>query len=165
MSLPEPAQRSVLFVCTANICRSPTAEAVFRHKATQAGISQHLIIDSAGTHEFKIGQAPAAQSQTAAAHRGYDIKDLRARLVTLEDIETFDFVVAMDRNNITQLHQLAPGLWQKPKLLGSYSRVYKNQEIADPYGREETRYEMVLDMIESGTEGLLQAIMKEIAAR
>ena len=150
---------AVLFVCTANICRSPTAEAMFRRKAEQAGIAQQLRIDSAATHDYKVGEAPDGRSQTAAAKRGYDLSALRARQITRADLEQFDFISAMDMKNLTVLHRLGePDLWQKPKLMMSYSRLYKAKEISDPYGGPSEGFELTLDMLESATDGLLVAV-------
>ncbi|HXU93253.1 MAG TPA: low molecular weight protein-tyrosine-phosphatase [Gallionella sp.] len=156
----------VLFVCTANICRSPTAEAVFRHKATQSGLIERLRIDSAGTHDYRVGAAPDLRAQSVAGRRGYEMSGLRARQVTRADLERFDYVLAMDMKNMTALHRLGePDLWQKPRLLMSYSRLYKVAEIADPYGAGEDRFELVLDMIESAADGLLAAIRMELQQR
>lgn len=154
----------VLFVCTANICRSPTAEAVFRHKATRAGLAEGLLIDSAGTHDYRLGESPDARAQLVAERRGYEMSGLRARQITRADLERFDYVLAMDMQNMSALHRLGePDLWQKPKLLMPYSQLYKAKEITDPYMADEDRFELVLDMIESATEGLLRAVRKELS--
>ncbi len=153
----------VLFVCTANICRSPTAEAVFRRKAAQAGLADRLVIDSAGTHDYHLGASPDQRAQAVARKRGYEMSEVRARLVSRDDLASFDYILAMDMKNMTALHRLGePDLWQKPKLLMSYSRLYKAKEIADPYGASEERFELALDMIESATEGLLAVIRTEL---
>jgi len=155
---------AVLFVCTANICRSPTAEAMFRSKAEKAGILDRLHIDSAATHDYKIGQAPDARSQEVARKRGYDMSDLRARLVSRADLEQFDFIAAMDMKNLTVLHRLGePDLWQKPKLMMSYSRTYKAKEVPDPYGGPAEGFDLALDMLESATDGLLVAVQSALA--
>ena len=156
---------AVLFVRTANICRSPTAEAVFRHKAERAGILQHLAIDSAATHEYKIGDAPDPRSQAAALKRGYDLSALRARLLGRYDLEEFDFVIGMDLKNLTVLHRLGePDLWQKPTLMMSYSRLYQVKEIPDPYNGGAEGFELTLDMLESATDGLLLVVQDRLAA-
>ncbi len=156
----------VLFVCTANICRSPMAEAVFRHKATLAGLGERLLIDSAGTHDYRVGEAPDPRAQQAAGRRGYEISGLRARQIARADLERFDHVLAMDMKNMSALHRLGePDLWQKPQLLLSYSRIYKEREIADPYGANEEHFELALDMIESATDGLLAAVRAELQRR
>lgn len=156
----------VLFVCTANICRSPIAEAVFRQKATEAGLAGQLHIDSAGTHDYKIGLPPDPCAQLVASQRGYDISSLRARQIERADLERFDYVLAMDMKNMTALHRLGePDLWQKPKLLMSYSRFYKEKEIPDPYGANEDRFELVLGMIESAADALLAEIRAQLQRR
>lgn len=160
------AKIGVLFVCTANICRSPMAEAVFRHKANRTGLLGYLLIDSAATHDWRVGEAPDPNAQQVAGRRGYALSELRARQVSRADLERFDHVLAMDMKNMTALHRLGePDLWQKPKMLMSYSRLYSEREIADPYGGDEARFELALDMIESATEGLLAAIRAELQAR
>ena len=153
----------VLFVCTANICRSPMAEAVFRHKAGQAGLSEQLLIDSAATHDYRIGEAPDPLAQRVAGLRGYAMSELRARQIERADLERYDYVLAMDMKNMSALHRLGePDLWQKPKLLMSYSRLYQTKEIADPYGSDEDRFELVLDMIESAADGLLAVVRTQL---
>src|ERR1035437_10049429 len=99
---------SVLFVCMGNICRSPTAEAVFRHYVDIAGLSESILIDSAGTHDYHIGHAPDLRSQHAAQQRGYDMSSLRGRQVESADFERFDYVLAMDQANLAILQYLAP---------------------------------------------------------
>jgi protein-tyrosine phosphatase len=153
----------VLFVCTANICRSPTAEAMFRRKALVAGLAEYLHIDSAATHAYKIGEVPDARAQNAAVSRGYDLSALRARQISRADLELFDFVSVMDMKNLTVLHRLGePDLWQKPRLMMSYSRLYQAKEIPDPYGGSSEGFELVLDMLESATDGLLLAIQAKL---
>jgi len=153
----------VLFVCTANICRSPTAEAMFRSKATKAGIVDQLQIDSAGTHEYFIGNEPDSSAQVAAKKRGYDLSSLRARKVNRADLESFQYVLAMDMNNLTVLHRLGePDLWQKPQLMMSYSRLYKVKEVPDPYGGGADGFELVLDMLESATDGLIASVKQTL---
>ncbi|MGE5490046.1 MAG: low molecular weight protein-tyrosine-phosphatase [Actinomycetota bacterium] len=153
----------VLFVCTANICRSPLAEAVFRSKAARAGLDDSLLIASAATHDFRIGEPADARARRVGERRGYDLPLRQARRITRADLERFDYVLGMDMANMTALHRLGePDLWQKPKLLLSYSRLYREREIADPYAADEERFELVLDMIESATDGLLAAIRGEL---
>jgi protein-tyrosine phosphatase len=150
---------NILFVCTANICRSPTAEAVFTQKAERAGLLALLNIDSAGTHDYYLGAEPDARAQAVAQNRGYLMSHLRARQLSRTDLENFDYVIAMDMKNMSVLHRLGePDLWQKPTLLMSYSRLYKEREILDPFGGDEERFELVLDMIESAVDGLIAHI-------
>lgn len=154
---------NVLFVCTANICRSPTAEVMFRDKASKAGIAGHLLIDSAGTHDFHVGEPPDPDAQKAALKRGYDLSALRARKVGRADLESFQYILAMDMGNMTVLHRLGePDMWQKPQLMMPYSRLYKVKEVPDPYGGEEESFELVLDMLDSATDGLLAVVQQAL---
>jgi protein-tyrosine phosphatase len=156
----------VLFICMGNICRSPTAEAVFRSKAVQAGIAPFLLIDSAGTHDYHVGAAPDSSAQLEAKKRGYDLSVLRARQVSRYDLEKFDFILAMDINNLSVLHHLGESdLWQKPKLMMSYSNLYKDKEVPDPYRGGTERFNLVLDMLESATDGLLRVVQQELKQR
>lgn len=153
----------VLFVCTANICRSPTAAAVFGAKAQRAGLVERLLVDSAGTHDFYLGSAPDPRAQLAASKRGYDMSASRARQVTRADLEKFDYILAMDIKNMTALHRLGePDLWRKPRLLMSFSRLYTDKQVADPYAGDERDFERVLDMIESAADGLLMKIKADL---
>lgn len=156
----------VLFVCTANICRSPTAEAMFRVKASKAGIAEQLDIDSAGTHGYFVDAAPDVRAQLAASKRGYDLSALRTRKVVRSDLRNFDHILAMDMSNLTALHNLGDGeLWKKPKLMMSYSRLYKAKNVPDPFGGNDEDFELVLDMLDSATDGLLKAVVQELGSK
>lgn len=160
---PSQKKRGVLFVCMANICRSPTAEAMFRVKAEKAGIAGQLLIDSAGTHDYRLGSPPDNRAQTAALRRGYDLSTIRARQVGRQDLLSNQYILAMDMNNLSALHRLGePDLWQKPKLMMSYSRRYQVREVPDPFSGGDEGFELVLDMLESATEGLLSVIKKDL---
>src|SRR5512146_2812218 len=111
---------SVLFICMGNICRSPTAEAVFRHYVENAGMSEHILIDSAGTHDYHIGEPPDARTRRAAQQRGYDMSALRGRQVGAEDFDRFDYVLAMDRANLAILERLAQQGGGDPHLFLEY---------------------------------------------
>ncbi|MDD4928463.1 MAG: low molecular weight phosphotyrosine protein phosphatase [Gallionella sp.] len=150
---------SVLLVCMGNICRSPTAEAVFRHYVERAGLSDSILIDSAGTHDYHIGHAPDSRSQQAAGQRGYDMSGLRARQVESSDFERFDYVLAMDQANLAILQRLAPrGCKKTPGLFLDFSRHYREREVPDPYYGGAQGFETVLDMVEDAAQGLLQHI-------
>ena len=112
----------VLFVCLGNICRSPTAEGVFRHYVEQAGLSEQVTIDSAGTSDWHIGKTPDPRTIAAAAQRGYDVSTLRGRQATAEDFNEFDLILAMDNSNLTNLQAIQPA--QSKAELALY---YKNR--------------------------------------
>jgi len=148
---------SVLFVCMGNICRSPTAEAVFRHYVDNAGLSESILIDSAGTHDYHIGHQPDLRSQHAAQQRGYDMSRLRGRQVESLDFERFDYVLAMDRANLAILQYLAPrGCKKQVGLFLDYAHHHNEREVPDPYYGGEQGFECVLDMVEDAAQGLLQ---------
>lgn len=150
---------SVLFVCMGNICRSPTAEAVFRYYVENAGLSKFIQIDSAGTHDYHIGHQPDRRSQHAAAQRGYDMSRLRGRQVAVEDFEQFDYVLAMDKANLAILQYLAPrGCKSRLGLFLEYARYQSQREVPDPYYGGDQGFELVLDMVEDAAQGLLQHI-------
>jgi protein-tyrosine phosphatase len=149
----------VLFVCMGNICRSPTAEGVFRDKAKLAGLHKNIQIDSAGTHDYHVGKPPDARAQEAAKKRGYDLSDLRGRQVCPADFETFDFVLAMDRDNLTLLQQQCPAhLQHKVRRLLAFSKRYPNLDVPDPYYGGSSGFDRVLDMVEDAADGLLEEI-------
>ncbi len=150
---------SVLFVCMGNICRSPTAEGVFRHHVQQAGLGDQITIASAGTHGYHIGVAPDPRSQAAAAKRKYDLSAQRARLVNAKDIEQFDYVLAMDRENLEGLQRMAASAQRdKPRLFLEYAHSNDVLEVPDPYCGEGDGFEVVLDLIEDASRGLLADI-------
>ncbi len=145
-----------------NICRSPTAEAVFRQYVERAGLSDLIAIDSAGTHDYHIGDAPDLRTQRAALQRGYDMSDLRGRQVEQTDIKRFDYVLAMDHANLAILQRLVPATGTTtPKLFLDYARHHAEREVPDPYYGGTGGFERVLDMVEDAAEGLLQHIRKQ----
>lgn len=152
---------SVLFVCMGNICRSPTAEGVFRrlHRELAPGLELH--IDSAGTHAYHIGEPPDARSQAAALARGVDISSHRGRQVQVEDFHHFDYVLAMDAANLRRLQALRPPhVRAELKLLLEYAPDVKHQEVPDPYYGGTGGFEEVLDLVEQGGRGLLAEILR-----
>ena len=149
----------VLFVCMGNICRSPTAEAVFRHYVENAGLSGQISIDSAGTHDYHIGDQPDTRTQRAAQQRGYDMSGLRGRQVTEEDFHRFDYVLAMDHANLAILRHLAPpDSDAHAGLFLEYAQYHAEREVPDPYYGGAEGFERVLDMVEDAAQGLLQHI-------
>jgi len=150
---------SVLFVCTGNICRSPTAEGVFRKLAADAGWGGRLAADSAGTHGYHLGEAPDPRSQAAAAKRGYDLSDLRARKIERADFEHFDLILAMDHDHHAILSRMAPvSVSHKLRLMMSYARRFSESEVPDPYYGGSQEFERVLDLLEDAAQGLLSSL-------
>jgi len=146
----------VLFVCLGNICRSPTAEGVFRHVVERAGLLDRIEIDSAGTHAYHIGDPPDARSQEAARRRGIELGGLRGRKATSEDIERFDYILAMDEENLANLRAICPvGLDEKVRLFLEFAPNRPEREVPDPYFGGESGFERVLDMIDEASHGLL----------
>ncbi len=158
--------RSVLFVCTANICRSPMAEGVLRHMLAPAGMAKGLEIDSAGTHDYHVGEPPFPAAVSIAKHRGYQISHLVARRVSPDDFDRFDAILAMDRANVATLKSTAPTRCkQKIELLLAYGDKFYNKEVPDPYGKAAKDYQLVLDMIEDGCRGLTSLITSSAARK
>ena len=152
---------SVIFICMGNICRSPTAEAVFRARVEETGLAQHILIDSAGTHDYHVGDPPDMRAQRAALQRGYDMSALRGRQVELSDFTRFDYVLAMDRDNLAILQRLRPN--NAAGHLGlflEFAGRHSQREVPDPYYGGADGFERVLDMVEDAAEGLLQHIRK-----
>lgn len=149
----------VLFCCMGNICRSPTAEAVFRHYVEKAGLSGSIQIDSAGTHDYHIGDAPDARTQRAAQQRGYDMSNLRGRQVDAGDFSRFDYVLAMDEANLSILQRLRPRESQSHLgLFLEFAGSHIEREVPDPYYGGAEGFERVLDMVEDAAAGLLRHI-------
>ena len=153
---------SVIFVCMGNICRSPTAEAVFRKHVEDANLAGKIMIDSAGTIDFHTGKAPDLRSQRVAQRRGYDMANLRARQVEEGDFYRFDYVLAMDNENLAILQRLAPlDSDTKAQLFLEYARHRTEREVPDPYYGGSDGFERVLDMVEDAAAGLLQHIRQK----
>ena len=147
-----------------NICRSPTAEAVFRHLVQAAGFEKEIHIDSAGTHDFHPGDPPDERAQRAAARRGYETNGLRARQVSEKDFEEFHYILAMDRANLAILQRECPSEYShKLGLLMQYSKRFSTgiQEVPDPYFGGRQGFEHVLNLVEEAGQGLLNRIQNE----
>jgi protein-tyrosine phosphatase len=152
---------SVLFCCMGNICRSPTAEAVFRSRVDEAGLAQQILIDSVGTHDYHIGNPPDLRTQRAARQRGYDMSGLRGRQVEVADFTRFDYVLAMDNANMAILQRLCPQPQRdRLGLFLEYAGSHREREVPDPYYGGEDGFERVLDMVEDAAAGLLMHIKK-----
>jgi low molecular weight protein-tyrosine phosphatase len=149
---------AVLFVCMGNICRSPTAEGVLRALHLKMVPELKLRIDSAGTHAYyHLGEAPDRRSQQAAQQRGYDISGHRSRMVTPHDFNEFDYVLAMDRENLRHLQKMQPASSRaRLGLLLDYSQSAKSSSVPDPYNCGPESFDRVLDLVEQGVLGLLR---------
>jgi len=144
---------SVLFVCLGNICRSPTAEAVFSKRAHLAGQAVH--VDGAGTIDWHQGDPPDRRAISEAAMRGYDLSGLRARKIQIEDFHHFDFILAMDRQNLADLEQIRPDDGTRPRLFLDYAPAQSEREVPDPYYGGDDGFARVLYLIEQASDGLL----------
>ena len=152
----------VLFVCMGNICRSPTAEGVFRQHIEQAGLHDRILVDSAGTHSYHVGSEPDERAQAAAQARGIDLSRLTARKVHPDDFEEFDYVLAMDRDNLIDLRASCPQRQtNKVSLFLDYATKFRKKDVPDPYYGGEKGFEYVLDLVEDAAAGLLSRIVKE----
>jgi len=157
-------RHGVLFVCTGNICRSPTAEGVFLHMARSRGVLDLLRIDSAGTHDYHVGEPPDPRSVAHAARRGYDLSPLRARQVTAADFREFDRILAMDRGHLRQLKASAPaGSPARVNMFLDHSASWRGLDVPDPYYGGSRGFEEVLDMVEDASARLLEEILAELA--
>ncbi len=148
----------MLFVCMGNICRSPTAEGVFRHFVQKAGLADRIKIDSAGTHAYHTNEPADRRASAAAERRGYSLADIRARRIQDEDFENFDYIVAMDRlNHITLVDRAEAEYHDKIKLFLDFSSADED-EVPDPYYGGATGFERVLDLVEDASRGLLETL-------
>ena len=152
---------SVLFVCMGNICRSPTVHGVFRSLVEREGLGQEILVDSAGTHAYHVGNPPDRRSQSAAQRRGIDLSDLRARQVEADDFHKFDFIVAMDQDNYISLSSICPdGMHDRLHMLMDFTSQMLTREVPDPYYGGAAGFERVLDLVEAAAEGLLAEIRR-----
>ena len=153
--------RSVLFVCLGNICRSPTAEGVFRHQLGIEAPGLAIEVDSAGTADYHIGEPPDLRSQRAAARRGIDIGGLRARQVVPADFARFDLILAMDRSNLRELEAMRPqNSHARLQLFLEYAPDLRRLEVPDPYYLDASVFEEVLDLSAAASRGLLADLQK-----
>lgn len=154
---------SILFVCMGNICRSPTAEGVFRKVVTEAGLDHLIEIESAGTHAYHANDPPDRRAQAAAERRGFSLADIRARRVESEDFERFDYIFAMDRDNLAMLRSAAgeqPGA--EIHLFLEFATEGREAEVPDPYYGGAAGFERVLDLVEDASARLLERLRHRI---
>jgi len=149
----------VLLVCLGNICRSPTAEAVFRSQIEKASLNDKVEIVSCGTAGYHVGEPSDSRSQAAAKERGYDMSALRGRQVQNDDFEYFDFILAMDESNLLELRQRCPKQYvEKLGLFLSYANNCQETEVPDPYYGGQQGFFHVLDLVEDASQGLVDVI-------
>ena len=147
----------VLFICMGNICRSPMAEGVFKAMVKQAGLEDVVKVDSAGTHAFHIGESPDKRAIAAAAKRGYDVSEQRARRIRDRDFEDYDYILAMDWENLALLQQQAPKSAQhKLQLFMRFATEHESATIPDPYYGGPQGFETALDYIVDASTGLME---------
>ncbi len=151
----------ILFVCMGNICRSPTAEGVTSKLLINNGLESIIKVDSAGTHDYHVGEPPDPRTREAAMKRGIDLSGLRARKVAPEDFERFDLLLAMDHGNLALLKRGArPEHHAKLGLFMSYASRFVTDEVPDPYYGGERGFELVLDMAEDAARGLIESLQR-----
>lgn len=160
------AAYAVLFVCMGNICRSPTAHGVFRHKVAASGLTDKVRVDSAGTHNYHPGKPPDTRTQRHASLRGYDLADLRARQLRADDFARHDLVLAMDWDNLALAEALCPpGQGHKLRRLTEFCQRLDNPVVPDPYYGGEAEFEEVLDLVEDACDGLLLHVQRQLTQR
>jgi protein-tyrosine phosphatase len=156
----------ILFVCFGNICRSPTAEIVFREILARETSDLGIEVDSAGTSGYHVGNPPDSRTREAALRRGYDMSALRARVVEPQDFRLFDMILAMDRQNLEALHEKAPAAARsRIRLFLEFAPETDVLEVPDPYYGGANGFEEVLDLIEAAARGLLQHVRENGAER
>ena len=151
-----PAKLQVLLVCMGNICRSPTAEGVLRHRLVAAGLDGDIAVDSAGTGGWHAGEPPDSRAQRHALLRGYDLSRQRARRVVEADFERFDLVLAMDEENLAELERL------RPADARAELRLFDAVEVPDPYHGGAQGFENVLDQIERASDVLVVELRRRL---
>ena len=150
---------SVLFVCLGNICRSPLAEGVFRHLADEAGLSERFDIDSAGTGSWHVGERPDARAAMVAQQHGVDL-ECRARQLTEDDLRRFDYVIAMDRENLQNIRRMADAIGSEAEvaLLREFDPEGGGDEVPDPYYGGASGFETVYEMVQRSCANLLERL-------
>jgi len=151
----------ILFVCMGNICRSPTAEGVFRRLASKHSGLANLEIDSCGTIGYHQGETPDSRAQQAAISRGYDLSNIRARKFLQSDFDAFDLIIAMDHENIKNIQRLDRDrkFIHKIKLFLDFTESNKDQAVPDPYYGGEQGFDRVIDLVKEASEGLIQFLL------
>jgi protein-tyrosine phosphatase len=160
MNSTASAPTRVLMVCLGNICRSPTAEAVLRHKVHAAGLDGRIEVDSAGTAGYHVDSPPDRRAVAHGERRGLAMQHLRGRQVSRDDFDRFDFILAMDEDNLADLQRIQPpGSRAKVALLLSYAPGPGSREVPDPYFGGADGFETVLDLVESAADGFIASVL------
>jgi protein-tyrosine phosphatase len=156
-------KHSVLFVCMGNICRSPTAHGVLRHKIQAHGLGHLVNVESAGTHNYHPGSEPDQRSQQHASKRGYDLSDLRARQIKDEDFTRHDLILVMDWENLALVQAICPpGLEKKVRRLTEFCLSHDSPVVPDPYYGGASGFDDVLDLVEDACEGVLRHVRRVV---
>jgi protein-tyrosine phosphatase len=156
---------SVLFVCLGNICRSPTAHGVFETLVLKHGLAEKIAVDSCGTGDWHIGHAPDGRASAEAIQRGYDLNHLRARQIRRADFDHFDFILAMDKQNLEDLQAMCPSHFNgRLELFLGFADGNGPLEVPDPYYGGDDGFTTVLNLIESASAGLLHEICRDAAS-
>ena len=156
MSNKNAKKTKILFVCTGNICRSPAAEGIFRALTEREGVSQHFEVDSAGTHSYHVGERPDPRARKATKSRGVDISGLRGRKVAFHDFEDFDLILGMDRSHVRILERQCPKKSaNKIRAFLSFDPSSGIRDVPDPYYGSAADFEHMIDLVEKGSQDLL----------
>ncbi len=150
--------RKILFICTGNICRSPTAEGVFRALLEQEGFAEQVEVDSAGTTSYHVGSPPDSRTQAAARRRGYDLSVQRARQIQVDDCRYYDYLIVMDSDNDERVRGLCTTETHKVRRFLEFAPDTDVRDVPDPYYGGEQGFERVLDLIEAASRGLLDEL-------
>ncbi|MBB3191581.1 low molecular weight protein-tyrosine-phosphatase [Halomonas cerina] len=154
----------VLFICLGNICRSPTAEGMLRRHLEEAGLAERVVVDSCGIGAWHVGKAPDARARAAAASRGLDLSALRARQLDAADFSRFDYLLAMDHDNLVVLEECRPvGCQAHVGLLLDFAG-HRGRAVPDPYYGGDQGFEEVLDLVEAASRGLVEELRRRLEA-
>jgi protein-tyrosine phosphatase len=158
---PIGMKTKILFVCMGNICRSPTAAGVFQSLVKASNLQEFVVCDSAGTHDFHVGEGPDQRAVNAAAKRGYELGATTARKIQISDFSEYDYILAMDWENLALLQRMCPrGLQHKLQLLMRFATEFEAATINDPYHGGPQGFEQALDYIEDACNGLMEVVRR-----